>query len=227
MCPLKSKGEHPRPNAAQDLEHLLGQLESASDPARVRQIQEQILARATPWIDEIVDHQLPSTGFPREALIRAGYLGLLSAVCNWRLSHGKPFHDYASNLIKGEIRQHVRDHVAKPKVPHWLVDINRQVDEAERVFRLEHGRLPTLNELSSQINLTEQALAEILRAREALRYVSLDEGQRRHDPVPEIRLQKIRNRHPEPLPIELRIRIATAIERLSELQETVYKDLFP
>ncbi len=218
---------HDDPSGTRNLEALLQQLRATADPSQAHALQEEILAGGMPWIEEIVDHQLPPTGFPREALVRAGYLGLLSAVCNWQLSHGKPFRSYAENLIKGEIRQHVRDHVALPQVPHWLADINRQVVEAERMFRLQHDRLPTLSELSDQINLTEEALAEILRAREALRYVSLDEKQRLNDPQPEIRLERIRNRRQEPLPIELRIQIATALERLGELQETVYRNLFP
>ncbi|MBN1857705.1 hypothetical protein JW848_00705 [Candidatus Bipolaricaulota bacterium] len=217
----------PDPSEAYNLEALLRQLRATTDPALSHQLQERILADTMPWVEEIVDHQLPPTGFPREALVRAGYLGLLSAVCNWHLSRGKPFRSYADNLIKGEIRQHVRDHVAKPRVPHWLADINRQVDEAERTFRLKYDRLPTLSELSNEINLTEEALAEILRARETLRYVSLDEKQRQNDPLPEIRLERIRNRRQEPLPIELRIQIATALERLGELQETIYRNLFP
>jgi len=224
MC--SPSDEHPVSGGSHALEALLQDLRTATDPAEARRLQEQILASATPWVEQIVD-QLPPTGFPQEALIHAGYLGLLSAVCNWRLSHGKPFRQYAENLIHGEIRQHIREHVAAPQVPRWLADINRQVDEAKNAFHLEHGRLPTLNELSNQINLTEEALAEILRARETLRYISLDETQRRNDPSPEIRLDRIRNRRAEPFPIELRIRIATALERLGELQETVYRNLFP
>jgi len=60
-----------------------------------------------------------------------------------------------------------------------------------------------------------------------INYISLDEEQRQHDPLPTINTAKIRNKREEPFPIEHRSRIATALETLAELQQLLFQSLFP
>ena len=189
-------------------------------------IREKILGRTTFLIDETIDESFSQSGFSHEDLFRAGYLGLLNATYNIEFAHEKEFCDYARNLIKGEIRQHIRSHVKRAEFPHWMNGLNRQIEEAQ--IRLLHdlNRLPTLAELSDAVNLTEEGIAEILKAREALNYVSIDETQRRNDPLPEIDESRIRNKRPEAFPIQYRIRIATALEKFGDLQQYLFKNLF-
>jgi len=105
-------------------------------------------------------------------------------------------------------------------------DLNRQIEGAEGRLLRELGRLPTLTELADEVNITEMGLAEIFKAREALSYVSLDMAQRENDPVPEIDLGRIRGKSPVAFPIEVRIKIASALERLADLQQYLLRNLF-
>ena len=207
-----------------DLDQLLELL--ATHGADAGAIREQILRQTTRLVDEVIEESFPRSGFSHEELFRAGYLGLLNAVYNVEFSHGKKFSDYAKNLIKGEIRQHIRERIKQSK-PRWLKDLNRQVEAAEAKLLRETGRLPTLSELSEAVNITEEGIAEIFKAREALNYVSLSEEQRQDDPVPTIDQTKIKSKHPEPFPIQQRIRIASALEKLTDLQQFLFKSLFP
>jgi RNA polymerase sigma-B factor len=154
-------------------------------------------------------------------------LGLLNAAYNAQLARGKGFSDYAKNLIKGEIRQHIRDAVRRAPIPRWLKDLNRQIEAAEARLLRETGRLPTLSELADAVNITEQGIAEIFKAREALNYVSLGAEQRLSDPAPQIDPSRIESKRPDPLPIQHRIRIAKALEELAELQQFLFTSLFP
>ncbi len=199
----------------------------ASQPAKEDEIREEILQRTTSLIDETISEAFPRSGFSHDELFRAGYLGLLNATYNIEFSHEQQFCEYAKNLIKGEIRQHIREHVQRAKFPHWLKDLNRYIEKTQ--VRLLHDlkRLPTLSELSDAVNLTEEAIAEVLKAREALNYVSLDEEQRQNDPLPIVDQARIRNKRPEAFSIQHRIRIAAALEKLGELQQYLFNNLFP
>jgi len=212
------------PNDERPLEELLRVL--ASEEETTTSLREDVLRHATPILEEVIDVSFPRSGFSREELFRAGYLGLLNAVHNFDLAHGKPFREYAENLIKGEIRQHIRDRVQRGRFPRWMRDLNRQLEATEARLLREKGELPTLFELAEAINITEEGIAEIFKAREALSYVSLDADQRRNDPVPEVDYSKIRGLRDEAFPIEIRIRIASALEKLAELQQTLCQSLF-
>lgn len=189
-------------------------------------LREEILQRGTYLIDEVIGSSFSDSGFSREDLFRPGYLGLMNAVYNFDLSHGKAFREYATNLIKGEIRHHIRDQVKREPVPRWMRDLNRRIEIAEARLLRETGKLPTLSQLSDAVNITEEGLAEIFKAREAMSYVSLTAQQRENDPVYEIDISRIRSKQPEAFPVEYRIRLASALEKLADLQQYLLHGLF-
>jgi len=214
-----------RPDLSQHaLDDLLRMLRE--ERADLDVVREEILHRASPIIGEAIEETFSTSGFPHEELYRPGYLGLLNAVYNFDLSHGRSFREYAENLIKGEIRNHIRDRAGHQDIPGWMQDLNRQIELAEARLLRETGRLPTLAELAETVNITEDGLAEIFKAREAVSYVSLDASQRENDPAPRIDVSRIRSRHACPFPIELRIRLASALERLADLQQYLLHSLF-
>jgi len=206
------------------MDDLLRRLKEESESADA--IRADILALGSTLIEHVIAESFSTTGFSRDDLFRPGYLGLLNAVYNFDLSRGRPFEEYATNLIKGEIRNHIRDSVQRTEMPHWIQDLNRQVEAAEGRLLRETGHLPTLTELSDAVNITEEGLAEIFKAREALSYVSLDAKQRENDPAPTIDASRIRSKRPTAFPIEIRINIASALERLAGLQEHLLHSLF-
>ena len=207
-----------------ELDDLLRLLKEESED--IDAVREEILRRGTPIIGEVIAASFPTSGFTSEELFRPGYLGLLNAVYNFDLSHGRSFRDYAENLIKGEIRNHIRDRVKQAVVPNWMRDLNRQIEVAEARLLRETGRLPSLGQLAEAVNITEEGLTEIFKAREALSYVSLDASRRENDPIPKIDLSKIRSIKPSTFPIEYRIKLASALERLADLQQYLLHSLF-
>ncbi len=207
-----------------DLEKLAERLRVERGDAEA--IRAQLLHHGAPLIREVIEDGFASTGFSSEELFRPGYLGLLNAVYNCELAHGKAFRDYAEGLIKGEIRSHIRECVQPRRMPGWMRDLNRQIESAEARLLRETGQLPSLERLAEAVNITEEGLTEIFKAREALSYVSLDAGQRENDPAPQLELDRIRGKHPSGFPIEDRIKLASALERLAELQQYLLHSLF-
>lgn len=217
----KIEGRQPEPEFEDLLRVLLAE---TGDLAAVR---EELLRRSSPLVNEVIQEAFLESGFSQEELFRPGYLGLLNAAYNVDLARGKDFREYAKNLIKGEIRQHIRDAARRAPIPRWLKDLNRQIEAAEARLLRQTGRLPTLGELADAVNITEQGITEIFKAREALNYVSLNAQQRLSDPIPTIDPIKIESKRPDSFPIEFRIRIATALEQLAELQQYLFRSLFP
>ena len=189
-------------------------------------VREEILRRGTSIIQQVIDDEFSTSGFESEQLFRPGYLGLMNAVYNFDLSHGKEFHEYAKNLIKGEIRYHIRDQVGRAPIPRWMKDLNRQIEVTEAQLLREMGRLPTLSELAEAVNITEEGLGEVFKARETMSYVSLNAQQRENDPVFDIDISRILSKRPVSFPVEYRIRLASALERLADLQQYLLHNLF-
>ena len=206
------------------LDELLQQLTDEREDLGL--VREEILVRGTSIIQDVIDSSFASSGFENEELFRPGYLGLMNAVYNFDLSHGKAFREYAENLIKGEIRHHIRDQVKRVPVPRWMKDLNRQIEVTEAKLLRETGKLPSLSELADAVNITEEGLAEVFKARETMSYVSLNVEQRENDPVFEIDISRIHSKQSVPFPVEYRIRLASALEKLADLQQVLLHNLF-
>ena len=204
------------------LTELVARVKAGEKAAR-----EELLRRGKEWVEEVITATFRQSGFTREELFHAGYLGLLNAVYNVDLARGKEFSEYAKNLITGEIRQYIRDRAKQVRIPRFLEDLNRQLEAAEAKLLRETGHLPTLSELADAVNITEEGITEIFKAREAINYVSLSAEKRATDPTPKIDISKIKSKHLEPFPIQYRIHIAAALEKLSSLQSLLAKNLFP
>jgi DNA-directed RNA polymerase specialized sigma subunit len=189
-------------------------------------IREKILRQTEFLIDEAIEEDFSSSGFSHEAMYRAGYIGLINATYNLEFSGQASFYNYAKSLIKGEIREHIRSHVKHAEFPDWIKGLNRNIEEAQVRLLRQLNRLPSLAELSDALNLTEEAIAEVLKAREALNYISIDEARRESDPLPVIDQSKIRNKEPEHFPVQYRIRIADALEKFGQLEQYLLRRLF-
>lgn len=159
-----------------------------------------------------------------EDLIQVGYVGLLKAIDGFELGRNARFATYATHCIHGELRHYLRDRVDMIRRPRWLTQLSRQVAAfIERHLHEEH-RLPSFAEISSQLNISEDGVIELLKARSP---ASLD-----REPEAGIAVEKIRRKRYETfrLPVEDRIILLQSLERLKDLERRIiylffYKDL--
>lgn len=213
-----------------DTEKILAKLAELTakkgSSAEILKLKEEIVQNNVGLVISIAKKFVHS-GEPLEDLTQAGYIGLLNAAHNFDLNRGAKFSTYATFLIQGEMRHYIRDKHTTIRIPQWLQKLSNEVKVAEEDFYKEHGRFPTLGELSEELNIEEEGIQEALKARESLHYISIDAQRREGDPRPvEIDISKIRSKREEDFPLEYRVKIASAIEQLSELQQKVVQDLF-
>lgn len=194
------------------MQELAAALRRHDDPA----LRAELIRLGASLVQEVAK-EFAGCGLSQEELERAGYLGLLSAVCNVELDRAGDFAAFARNLIRGEIRSHIREKFPPPRPPRWLRLLSQQIDRAHHELAGELGRPPTLSELAQRLNLTDEGLKEAFKAREAFLYTSLSQDRRAEDSRPEFHPERIQDRHPSPFPWQARIRLAQALDRLSDL----------
>lgn len=195
---------------------LFRQYRATADPV----VHAGICAAYAPLVERIA-RAYRGSGEPLEDLVQVGYVGLLLAVNRFDPERGVKFHTYASHVIVGEIRHYLRDHVGVVRRPRWLSKLSRELERA--VERLQHrmGRWPTVEEIAQEMNITPDGVREILRARAASSPLSLKGAQEEHvRRIRHLRYQTLQ------LPVEDRIAVQQAMERLSELQRKVLYLLF-
>jgi len=198
--------------------------EKPSDPDPAR-LQEEIVQRNVGLVKSIAI-RFHSSGELLDDLIQAGYIGLLNAVANFDLARNTKFSTYASYLIQGEIRHYIRDKHATVRIPQWVQTMNRRVKEAEEAFFQQYGHPPSLSELASKLQLTREQLTALLRGRDTMTYVSIDQDRRSSDPSPSAPTAERLMTGSDELPFDIRMRVLVAIERLTEIQQQIVEGLF-
>ncbi|MBU0595645.1 sigma-70 family RNA polymerase sigma factor, partial [Candidatus Bipolaricaulota bacterium] len=206
-------------------EELIERLRQAEAADSALELQNELVQRNIGLVKSIAAKSLAS-GEPLDDLIQAGYIGLLNAAANFDLARNTRFSTYASYLIQGEIRHYVRDKHTTIRIPQWVQTMNRRVKDAEEAFFQQHGRAPLLSELAASVNLSEEQITTLLRGRESMTYVSIDQDRRSSDPNPSPPTTEHLLAESDSLPFDARMRILLAIEELSEIQRDVIRGLF-
>ena len=187
---------------------------------------EQIISYQ-PLVKSIASKFLNS-GEMLEDLEQIGFIGLINAFNLYNDKRGVKFETYATWLISGEIRHFIRDKHQSIKIPRWISDLNRKINQFVIDFKYEKKRFPTMAEIAGRFNIKEEGLEEIFKARAAAQLVSLDQERRKEDINNRPRYEKIKSRSYQnfKLPIEDIIALRNAIDRLKEIQKKVIYYLF-
>jgi RNA polymerase sigma-B factor len=214
-----SPGSNPRgKNGFRDLGNenlidLLRRADALDSDVDVAALREEIVERNVGLVKSIAVKFL-SSGEP------------LNAVSNFDLARNTRFSTYATYLIQGEIRHYIRDKHTAIRIPQWVQSMNRRIKESEESFFKQAGRPPTLGELAASLEMTKEQLAALLRGRESMTYVSIDQERRSSDPNPAPPTLEEVIPSSGDLSMDIRLRIAVAIEQLAEIQQQVVQGLF-
>lgn len=156
---------------------------------------------------------LYAPGYSRDDLVQSGFEGLLKAAKRYDPKRGSTFSTYASHCIMGEIRHFIRKEASLDR-PGWAAELQGKVNRFLEKSLNEKGELPTLDQIASAVNIRKEGLLQVMR----VGWVALDE----------IDISKIRSQRYESfqLPVEDRIVLRQAVEKLSELQRRVITMLF-
>lgn len=175
-----------------------------------------------------ISYKFKNSGESLEDLEQVGYIGLMNAFNLYNQERGVKFETYATWLISGEIRHYIRDKHQVIKIPGWMLKLNKKIDEFIFSYKKENNKFPSLFEISEKFNLTEEGIKEIMKAREAVQIISLDQEQRKYSSDGYLKIEKIKSKNYETfkLPIEDIIALKASLSRLKKLQQKVIYYIF-
>jgi len=204
----------------------------ASDPefeeyaaTRALELRDRLVLRHMPLVKSIAAHYSQNTG-QREDLEQVGSVGLIKAVERYDPRLNVPFEAYARTVVSGEIFHYLRDLAPVLRLPRWYRTLNRRLHESHDRLTMALGHEPTTEELADDMNITPDGIKEILRLRDSYNLMSLSErvdgndSQPRFDTIKSVRHQTFR------LPVEDRIVLDKALERLAHFERSVVELFF-
>ena len=137
------------------------------------------------------------------------------------------FSTYATAIVDGELRHHLRDSLLM-RQPRWVKKVYRQIQDKSNELSHKLGRPPEVAELAQALNINEDGILEVMNLYSRIQLHSQDEPfasdalQAEADPgmVHSIRQATFS------LPIEDRITLYAALDRLSGFQRRLIYLLF-
>src|SRR5579864_7253757 len=188
-----------------------------------RALQQKLVLRYLPLVHRIARRYV-RPGAPLEDLVQIGSIGLIHAVTTFDPTRGVKFETYAFHHVAGEIRHFLRDGLEAVRAPRWVRKIYADLTAAVGRLQQDLGRTPTVPEIALAMNMTEDGVREVLDAHSQMRVRSMTDMTEEHDVRPDmIAHQRYVSLQ---LPIEDRIVLMEAMERLADLQRQVVYYLF-
>jgi RNA polymerase sigma-B factor len=113
-------------------------------------------------------------GEPLDDLIQVASIGLIKAIDRFDLERGVKFSTYATATIVGELKRHFRDKGWALRVPRRLQESGLKVGRAVTDLYQDLGRAPTIREIASRTDLSEEEVLEAMETAHAYSTASLD-----------------------------------------------------
>lgn len=122
---------------------------------------EQFVENFTPLVKRIAHHmmaRLPAS-VQVDDLIQAGMIGLLDAIKRYEGSRGRQFESYAAQRIRGSILDELRE---ADWLPRGIRKKMRQIEMAVRTLEQSLGRVPSEQELATELDIPIKEYQETL-----------------------------------------------------------------
>ncbi|HEY2631847.1 MAG TPA: SigB/SigF/SigG family RNA polymerase sigma factor [Solirubrobacteraceae bacterium] len=111
---------------------------------------------------------------PFDDLLQVASVGLLKALNRFDPNRGCSFASFAVPTILGEMRRYFRDCGWSVHMPRGDQERALKVREAQETLTAEHGRAPTVNQLSVYLEIDQEQVIDALQAGQAYEALSLD-----------------------------------------------------
>jgi RNA polymerase sigma-B factor len=143
-----------------------------SDPER-QAIRDELVEMHLPLVQYLA-RRFRNRGEPLDDLVQVATIGLIKSVDRFDLERGVEFSTYATPTVVGEIKRHFRDKGWAIRVPRRLQELKLALAKATSELSQRNGRAPTVAELATQLEMTEDEILEGLESANAYSAVSLD-----------------------------------------------------
>jgi RNA polymerase sigma-B factor len=163
--PVRERGH------ARDLFERLAEL-PPGDEERLR-IRGELVEIHLPLV-EYLARRFRNRGEWLDDLTQVATIGLIKSIDRFDLARGVEFSTYATPTIVGEIKRHFRDKGWAVRVPRRLQELKLALTKAIGELAQKEGRAPTIAELATHLQMSEEEVLEGLESANAYSTVSLD-----------------------------------------------------
>lgn len=205
----------------EEIQDRLSQYAKRTDP----KIRDEIVLQYSNLVESI-GRRFMGACEPLEDLVQEGYLGLIASVDKYDGDKGVKFSTYATHFIVGQIKHYLRDKGKIIKEPAWLQELNQRMTKVIDSLNQKFNRQPTEKEIAEVMQMPESTVRELLTTREVFKVTSLDgekddgSGTRESEKISDQKLVTFQ------LPIEDKIVLETALDRLKDIEQQVINDHF-
>jgi len=146
----------------------------AEDP-RHKALRDELVTMNLPLVEHLA-RRFRERGEAHEDLVQVGTVGLIKAVDRFDSDRGVEFSTYATPTIVGEIKRHFRDKGWAVRVPRRLQELRIAISRASQELSQTSGKSPTVAELATYLEISEDEVLEGLESAQAYATASLDAG---------------------------------------------------
>ncbi len=166
-------------------------------------------------------HRFLHRGEPVDELEQVAFLALVKASWRFDPGHNATFATYATVSILGELKRHFRDKTWMLRVPRSTQELYLSIKEAREELGHQLGTPPTVAQIASHLEVSEEAILEAMEAGGSYWTASLDvrgpDGERSIDiPVTDGALDRALDRQ----------RLRVLLPRLDEREQLILKRLY-
>jgi RNA polymerase sigma-B factor len=164
---------------------------------------------------------------PYEDLLQVANLGLIKAAQRFDPDRGVKFSTYATAIVDGELRHHLRDSLLM-RQPRWVKKVYAEIQAKSAELLRKLGRPPEMSELAEALNINEAGILEVTNLYARIELHSRNEpfSSNELDAFADPEMVHSLRQESFALPIEDRIALYGALDKLSGFQRHLIYMLF-
>ncbi|SEP70361.1 RNA polymerase sporulation sigma factor SigF [Piscibacillus halophilus] len=146
--------------APEQVRELIERSQAGDEAAR-----DELVQKNTRLVWSVVQRFL-NRGYEADDLFQIGCIGLIKSIDKFDLSYDVKFSTYAVPMIIGEIQRFIRDD-GSIKVSRSLKELNHKIRSKMEEFSKDHGRSPSIVELSDALDIPKEDIIMALEANQS------------------------------------------------------------
>jgi RNA polymerase sigma-B factor len=141
--------------------------------------------------DELIERFMPlarsiarryeQSGEPLEDLVQVASMALVKAIDRYDPQRGTAFSSYAVPTIAGELKRYFRDRAWAIRPPRDVQELALRVDRVAERLNTQLNRSPTIGEVASAVNESDEHVLEAMQARSSYSTLSFQAPHGRSD----------------------------------------------
>lgn len=133
-----------------------------------------ILFEKYSYLADRISRRFRGKGIAQDDVEQVARFALVKAMGRFDVDHGASFASFAARTISGELKRLLRDKAWSVRVPRGLQERVLAVNASSSRLHQRLGRVPTVTDISAELDLTEDEVIEAMTAGSSYRSASLD-----------------------------------------------------